>query len=98
MITLIGIATPFDIPTVEPVGLKEAMIEQFAQGCFDRSLSEPERKVVALWDHKDEIVLGSTASGSLRLQTDANGLHFELDLLSEDLRKYAAAVRNYAVS
>lgn len=56
----------------------DKFVEEFAAGAFDRSLRET--PVVALWCHRTDQVLGNTGPGTLRLQSDAEGLHFEDDM------------------
>ena len=51
--------------------------ETIAPGAFAASLSGD---ILALLDHDPAKVLGRTRSGSLKLQEDAKGLHFSLDL------------------
>lgn len=52
--------------------------EQFAPGCFTRSLGE--RDVVALHSHDDSRPVGRRSRGTLRLNEDDRGLAFENDL------------------
>jgi len=53
--------------------------EEIAPGAFDDVLARDE-DVVALRDHNPELILGRTASGTLRLEVDGDGLAFEVDL------------------
>lgn len=61
----------------------ETRIGDFAEviraGAFRTSLSDG-RNIVALADHDRRALLGSTASGTLQLREDAQGLAFELRL------------------
>ncbi len=58
-----------------PPGFRE-LIEP---GAFKRILStDPD--VVCLFNHKDDVVLGRTTNGTLRLKEDDKGLAFECDL------------------
>lgn len=52
--------------------------ERVAQGAFTKSLEE--NTIKALWNHRSDYVLGSTKNNTLRLQEDATGLRFEIDL------------------
>jgi hypothetical protein len=54
-------------------------VERIAPGAFAGSLGGKE-DVKALLNHNTDIVLGSTAAGTLRLVEDQRGLGFELDL------------------
>ncbi|RLP21988.1 HK97 family phage prohead protease [Mesorhizobium sp. YM1C-6-2] len=53
--------------------------ERLAKGAFTRTLRE-DPDVLALWHHNYDQVLGRTTAGTLRLEEDSRGLHFELDL------------------
>lgn len=67
--------------------------EVIAPGAFSRSLQD--NNIRALFNHVDSFVLGTTRSGTLRLEEDDQGLHFECELpdtsyardLSECLRR-----------
>lgn len=56
----------------------DTFIEQITAGAFDDSLKT--RGVVGLWSHDTSQVLGNTKSGTLRVESNANELRFELDL------------------
>jgi len=56
----------------------DAIVEEIAKGAFDESLKT--RDVVALWSHDTSQVLGSTKSGTLRLENTDKELRFELDV------------------
>lgn len=53
-------------------------VEELASGVFSESLKN--RDVVGLWSHDTGQVLGSTKSGTLRLEDSEERLSFELDL------------------
>ncbi len=72
--TIEGYAAVFNTPT-EDVGFREIILP----GAFDRALREG-HDVRALWNHNDDIVLGRTKSGTLRLVVDERGLKIENDL------------------
>jgi uncharacterized protein len=56
----------------------DKFVEEIAAGAFDESLKT--RGVVGLWSHDTSKVLGSTKSGTLRLESGEKELRFELDL------------------
>ena len=72
--TLSGYAATFNDPTA--IG---GYTERIAPGAFARSLASG-RDVLALLDHRADVLLGRTRSGSLKLSEDAKGLRFELSL------------------
>ena len=72
--TLSGYAATFNDPTA--IG---GFTERIAPGAFTRSLASG-RDVLALLDHRADVLLGRTRSGSLKLSEDAKGLRFELSL------------------
>ncbi|HEV2324555.1 MAG TPA: HK97 family phage prohead protease [Terracidiphilus sp.] len=68
-----GYAAVFDVPS-EDMGF----IEEIDPHAFDAVLaSKPD--VCGLWNHNDDVVLGRTTSGTLRLAIDARGLAYEID-------------------
>lgn len=71
---LAGYAAVFDSPA--DLG---PFVEVVRPGAFARSLRQP-GAVLALYDHERRSVLGRVSAGTLRLQEDAKGLAFELDL------------------
>jgi uncharacterized protein len=56
----------------------DTFVEEIAAGAFDESLKT--RGVVGLWSHDTSKVLGSTKSGTLRIESGEKELRFELDL------------------
>ncbi|MBB4859459.1 HK97 family phage prohead protease [Novosphingobium chloroacetimidivorans] len=57
-------------------------VERINPGAFKRSLeiaAAGETNIHALWAHRDDSPLGSTASGKLTLTEDDHGLAFDLD-------------------
>jgi len=72
--TLTGYAARFNEPS-EPL----PFIERIAPGAFKRSLSA-RNDIKLLWNHSSSDVLGSTRSGTLRLNEDEYGLRVEADL------------------
>lgn len=63
--------------------------EKIAPGAFDEAVGRDD--VRALFNHDNNIVLGRTSSGDLRLTTDDRGLAYEIDIDPQD----AEAVRVY---
>lgn len=51
--------------------------EEVANGAFNRTLSDG-HNIYAMYNHDSNMILGSTRSGSLKLNVDDVGLHFEL--------------------
>lgn len=56
-------------------------VERIAPGFFDSSRDSAWRGVMARYNH--DLLLGTTAAGSLRLSIDATGLDYEVDLLDD---------------
>lgn len=54
-------------------------VETVARGAFDKSLADG-LDVLARYNHDDNMLLGRTASGSVRLWSDEVGLGYEVDL------------------
>ncbi|MDK0871146.1 HK97 family phage prohead protease [Clostridium perfringens] len=55
--------------------------EEVLPGAFDKTLADG-HNIYAMYNHNSDMVLGSTKSGSLKLNTDEVGLHFELKINS----------------
>ncbi len=70
-----GYAAKFNSRSVDLGGF----VEVLAPGVFDRALKE-NHDVRALVDHNPTLILGRTASGTLRLSVDGTGLVVENDL------------------
>lgn len=51
--------------------------EEVAKGAFDKTLADG-HNIYAMYNHNSDMILGSTRSGSLKLNVDNIGLHFEL--------------------
>lgn len=68
-------------------------VETIERGFFDASRDEGYRGVMARYNH--ELLLGTTAAGSLRLSIDDTGLDYETDLLddAESLRVHKLVQR-----
>lgn len=54
--------------------------ERIARGAFDAVLAGTSTDVRALWNHDAQYLLGRQSVGTLRLDTDAHGLSYEVDL------------------
>jgi hypothetical protein len=53
--------------------------ERIAPGAFSKSLASG-RDILALLDHRADVLLGRTSSGTLKLTEDHKGLRFDLEL------------------
>ena len=54
--------------------------EEIKPGAFDRALREQSHPVVALWNHDNNQVLGSTRSGTLTVETDDTGMRYAVEM------------------
>lgn len=72
--TLVGYAAVFNSEATLP-----GFVEVIRQGAFAKSLATGSN-IRALWHHQTDALLGTTRGGTLKLQEDAKGLHFELAL------------------
>ena len=82
--TLAGYAAKFNV-------LSELMWdfqETIAPGAFDAVMQDDCR---CLFNHDPNLILGRTASGTLRLSLDATGLLYEVDLPDTDMARGVAA-------
>lgn len=91
---LVGYAAVFDQETI----IASAFRESIAPGAFREAVGRDD--VRALFNHDPNIVLGRTASGTLRLFEDARGLRYELDLNPADpiAQGIAASIRRGDIS
>lgn len=64
-------------------------VERVARGAFARATSE-EDDCRALFNHESSAVLGRTASGTLQLSEDEQGLHYSVDLPDTQLGRDVA--------
>lgn len=71
--TLVGYAATFDQASVDLGGF----VEVLSPGAFSTVLLDDCR---CLRNHKDDVILGRTSAGTLRLEQDAVGLRYECDL------------------
>ena len=74
-----GYAVRYMSPSVPIGGSRYGFIEQIERGAFDDHLSTG-ADVFAFWSHDSGKILGSRASGTLTLNSDDQGLSFELDI------------------
>lgn len=72
--TLTGYAAVFNSEAPLP-----GFVEVIRQGAFAKSLAAGSN-IRALWHHQTDALLGTTRGGTLKLQEDGKGLHFELAL------------------
>jgi HK97 family phage prohead protease len=74
--TVRGYAARFNCLSHDLGGFREII----RPGAFTAALAKPSAEVFALFNHSKDMVLGSTASGTLRLFEDSRGLRFEVDM------------------
>jgi uncharacterized protein len=55
-------------------------VEQIDKAFFNKSRGDGWPGVVCRFSHRDEYILGATRSGTLRLDVDATGLLYDVDL------------------
>jgi hypothetical protein len=60
-------------------GQRKAVRERLAPGAFDQAVG-PDADVTANKNHDDTFLLGRTSSGTLKLEADAMGLNFHVDV------------------
>jgi len=53
--------------------------EEIMPGAFDRVLADERLDVMGLFNHDQNLVLGRTRSGTMRLSADDRGLRYEID-------------------
>lgn len=81
---LTGHAIVYELWTNLYVGRYLTVKEKIVRGAASRALREG-HDVRCLWNHDENIVLGRTASGTLRLREDSVGLAVECDVASGPL-------------
>lgn len=74
--TIGGYAAKFDRPSQNLGGFREFIAPQ----AFNRSRSQNWPDVIARYNHDDNMLLGTTGAGTLRLGTDNIGLTYDVDL------------------
>lgn len=80
-----GYAAVFDSLS-EPIPMSDVALggkgtfrEKIEPGAFQKSLARGDN-IRALYEHQDDLELGNTDTGTLRLREDGHGLYIELDL------------------
>jgi len=71
--------------------LRDDVVERVMSGAFDAVLEE-KSDVKALWNHKEDLILGRVKSGTLRLASDKRGLKYTIKTANTTL---AADVREH---
>jgi len=74
--TIGGYAAKFNRPSQNLGGFVEVVAPTF----FNKSRGDGWPDVLARYNHDDNMLLGTTAAGTLRLDLDAEGLPYEVDL------------------
>lgn len=87
--TMVGYALKFNTLSQNLGGF----VETIAPGAVDKSLADG-LDVLARYNHEDNMLLGRTSSGTLRLSVDETGLMYEVDLpnttVGRDIAELAA--------
>lgn len=76
--TIGGYAVKYNTPTLIRDRWGDEFLEEISAGAFDKSLKERNQK--ALWNHDTSKPLGSVTAGTLRFNSDASGLNYDIDL------------------
>lgn len=74
--TIGGYAAKFDTMSQNLGGFRE----RIAPGAYNRSASQGWPNVLARYNHDDNMLLGTTGAGTLRLSVDDVGLQYEVDV------------------
>jgi len=72
--------------------LWDTVYERIAPGAFNRAIAEAQ-DVVGCFNHDDGVLLGRTANGTVRLQVDAVGLRYEIDVNEQDPEAVSVAAK-----
>lgn len=91
---IIGYAAVFydaGIPGTE-YQLWDNVVERIAPTAFNRAIAEGQ-DVVGCFNHDDGVLLGRTSNGTLRLQVDAVGLRYEIDVNEADQEAVSVAAK-----
>jgi HK97 family phage prohead protease len=75
---LVGVTAPYGVLSSPITERGRTFQERLRSGAFDKSLAE--NNIEALWEHNKAWLLGTTKSGTARLRSEADGIHFEIDL------------------
>jgi len=85
--TVFGLASVFyDGTEGTQYELWPGMVERIMPGAFDRTLADGD-DVRGLFNHDSNLLLGRTASGTVRLSTTSRGLLYEIDLAESSYSK-----------
>lgn len=76
--TIGGFAVKYNSPTLIVDRWGDKFLEEIASGAFDESLKEKKQK--ALWNHDTSKPLGSVKSGTLRFNSNTEGLNYDIDI------------------
>ncbi len=79
-----GYAAVFDTPSADLGGFRE----EVRATAFAKTVGEAD--VLALVDHQRHLMLGRTSSGTLKLTTDARGLHYSVSVPNTQVGRDAA--------
>jgi HK97 family phage prohead protease len=82
---------PYNAPSADLGGF----VERIAPSAFRRTLKAG-TEVFALWAHDEREVLGSSKSGTLKLEDRADGLHFSVQLPASASNRYETVARGDA--
>jgi HK97 family phage prohead protease len=74
--SLVGYAAVFNSLSVDMGG----WFEKLLPGAFDGVMRDPQRDCRALFNHRDELILGRESAGTLKLLLEQGGMRFEVDL------------------
>lgn len=85
--TIFGLASVFyDGTPGTQYELFPGLVERIMPGAFDRTLADGD-DVRGLWNHDSNLLLGRTASGTVRLSKTSRGLLYEIDLAESSYSK-----------
>lgn len=76
--TIGGYAVKYNSPTLIIDRWGDKFLEEVSSGAFDESLKENKQK--ALWNHDTSKPLGSCKSGTLRFNSNTDGLNYDIDI------------------
>jgi uncharacterized protein len=72
--------------------LWDNVVERIAPGAFNRAIAEGQ-DVVGCFNHDDGVLLGRVSNATLRLQVDAVGLRYEIDVNEADPEATSVAAK-----
>lgn len=76
--TLVGVTAPYGVLSSQIRENGMVFRERIRAGAFNKSLAS--KNIEALLEHNKHWLLGTKDSGTLRLRSEADGIHFEIDL------------------